>query len=114
MTDQSQNNARPRISEANANFEQCKRDIELKFGCDEADIFSNPEKFKNCMNESSAMAYMNNALNASHSDQKAGALENKLSTIIRKMLQMETHATYLSNFWTQLDQRLACYAATCT
>ncbi len=113
MTDPSQNNANPRLSEANANFEQCKQNIERKFGCDEADIVRNPKKFQECMDQSSAMAFVNNALNAAHADQMAGALENKLSSIIRKMLTMETHATYLSNFWTQLDQRLACYAFKC-
>lgn len=108
------NNQSPSVAVANANFQACKLTIESKFGCNNTDVLSNPEKFKDCMESSNTIVKMETALKRSAADQKASALERKMTTIVNKMNSMQEHVGYLSNFLKQLDLRLPCFAKVCT
>lgn len=107
MTDEKNDNRSPLLSEAKANYDSCKRALEINFGC--------PPGMDQtlCAETSSAFATLENVLKKRQGDQKAAALEKKLGTIVPKMQAMETHLGYFSNFLTQLDARFACYAGKC-
>ena len=78
--------------QAKANYDACKRALELNFGC--------PEEVDEvlCPEFSNAFVTLENVLKKTHGDQKAAALERKLSTIVTKMHTMEEHVEYLSRF----------------
>ena len=107
MTDPD-DNKHPYITQAKAQYDDCKAALEINFGCpagmDQAI----------CEDTSTAFVTLENALKKRSADQKASALEKKLSTLVPKLQTMETHVGYLSNFLQQLDARFSCYAGKCT
>ena len=109
QTDRKNDNQNPSVEQLNNNFNRCKQTIELKFGCNADD--PNLEK---CLQESKSVAVLEAALKNSHAEQKTRALEKKLGEIVTRLHTVEEHVTYMSNFLTQLDQRLACLAFKCT
>ena len=116
MTDK--NNENPVITKVNDNFEGCKKIIESKFGCS-SDLPA--EEFEACVQGAegseknwTSATLMETSLKKAHADQRATALEQKLGDIVGKLNTMDENVTYLSNFLSQLDQRLACLAFQCT
>lgn len=108
QTDEESNNRSPNITQAKTQYDNCKRALELNFGCPkETDDVLCPES-------SSAFVTLENVLKKRHGDQKAAALERKLSTIITKMHAMEEHVGYLSKYLQSLENRFKCYAAKCS
>lgn len=107
QTDSGHNNKNPNLVVAKSNYDDCKKVLEINFGCPEgADA-------ELCATTSNAFVTLENVLKKTHADQKSSALEQKLGTIIPKMHNMEEHVNYLANFLIQLDSRFACYAAKC-
>jgi len=109
QTDPINNNQNPILDRMNGNFQVCKAMIESKFGCNAQDA-----DFGECVEESTSMIVLETTLKKAHGDQKATALETKLSQIVTRMHSMQEHVTYMANFLSQLDQRLACIAFKCT
>jgi hypothetical protein len=107
QTDQP-DNQNPNITQAKTNYDNCKGALELQFGCVEGgdDLL--------CTESSNAFVTLESVLKKRHGDQKANALERKLSTIVIKLHAMEEHVGYLSKFLTNLDNRFKCYAAKCS
>jgi|GEM_PF-2932721 len=108
QTDGKHNNANPDINKAKENYDGCKRTMELNFGCP-AGIDA-----ALCADTSNAFVTLETVLKKKQGDQKAAALEKKLSTIIPKLQSMETHVNYLHNFLKQLNDRFSCYAGKCS
>ena len=104
------NNQNPIIEQAKSQYDACKQALELQFGCTQAEADSEEST---CLDHSTVFVEMENVLKKAHGEQKAAALENKLGQIVPKLQSMESHVGYLSNFLTQLNQRLACYAPYC-
>lgn len=102
------NNENPSVTRAKANYDACKRALELNFGC--------PEGIDKelCPEFSNAFVTLENVLQKTHGDQKASALERKLQSIVTGLHVMEEHVNYFSNFLQQLDARFVCYAGKCT
>jgi hypothetical protein len=107
MTDNRGKNTNPNLSRADANYEACKNELELRFGC------KKDEESLVCDGPQLAIAQLEAALRKNHADQKARAIEKKLSSIIQKMLIMEEHIEYLKKKFTILDQRYRCHGANC-
>ncbi len=116
MTDE-KNNTTPNFVQMSNNFEGCKSAIEAKFGCS-GDL--PPDQFEACVNgdenapSSTSVTIMETALKKANADQRASALEQKIGDLATKLHGMESQVTYLSNYLTQLDQRLACVIRRCT
>lgn len=107
QTDENNNNNSPNLIQARTNYDACKRDMELHFGCPKGSDKTT------CPESSNAFVTLENVLKTAHADQKASALERKLGTIVTKLHAMEEHVGYLSTFLKSLDSRLKCYAAKC-
>lgn len=88
------NNRSPDIAKVKAQYDNCKREIEVE--------------------STNAFVFLETILKKTHGNQKAAALENKLGTIVTKLHGMEAHVGYLSNFLEQLDSRFSCYAGKCS
>lgn len=108
MTDPTNDNRNPELTLAKSQYDDCKRALEINFGCP-----AGIDKVL-CDDTSTAFVTLENALKTRSADQKAAALEKKLSTIVPKLQGMETHVGYLSNFLEQLDARFSCYAGKCS
>jgi hypothetical protein len=108
MTDKSNDNRNPSIIKVKSQYDDCKRALEMNFGC--------PKGIDEvlCADTSTAFVTLETVLKKRQADQKATALEKKLSTIVPKLQAMETHVGYLSNFLQQLDSRFSCYAGKCS
>jgi hypothetical protein len=101
-------NERPNLTQAKEQYDACKRALELNFGC--------PAGVDDalCADTSTAFVTLETVLKKRQGDQKAAALEKKLSTIVPKLQNMEAHVDSLKNFLKQLDDRFVCYAGKCT
>jgi hypothetical protein len=108
MSDITNKNAVPDLVTSRSNYQRCIALLDSKFACkgDETSL-------KDCTSASLAFIQVETALRKSQADQKARALENKLSSIITKMLTMEMHAEYLKTKLQNLDQLYSCYPSKC-
>lgn len=115
MTDSQNNNEKPDVTQLNNNFQGCKLAIESKFGCS-SDLAS--EDFQACLEgktgNPTSLVILDTTLKSAHAEQRAMALENKLGDIVARLQATQEQVSYLSNFLTQLDQRLACLALQCS
>jgi len=91
-----------------SNYDSCRAEVDRRFGCGNSE-----ESLKDCAKKSSAMLILETALKRAHADQKARVLEQKLASIITKMLLMENHAAYMTEKFFTLDTLHPCYAKHC-
>lgn len=91
------------------NFNECMTYVDAKFACK-----NNIESPKNCTDESIAFVKLETALKKDNAKQKTNAFENKLNTIVTKMLNMEAHVGYLQSKLRQLDNRYMCFPNNCS
>ena len=108
MTDITNKNTTPDIAKTQENYNLCRGLLESKFACNDTE-----EGIKNCTDESSAFAKVETALRKNNGDQKARILEDKLKSIITKMITMQEHVKYMNANFQQLDSRYACYPPKC-
>lgn len=92
-------------SKAGGNYSKCMDLFHSKFGCDETE---------NCDSLEIALVTVETALRRDNANQKASALENKLSSIITKMHSMQQHTEYLKANVNKLNDLYECYPSKCT
>ncbi|MBN2095910.1 hypothetical protein JW752_00730 [Candidatus Peregrinibacteria bacterium] len=98
---------------ANKNYESCRRLVNMDFSELEDSgslTTSQLEKFKE---NSKAFIGLERALKVNNGEKKNRALQNKLSSILEKMLAMENHMELLKQHLFRLDAMLPCLATKC-
>ncbi|MBU0577790.1 hypothetical protein KJ742_00110 [Patescibacteria group bacterium] len=109
MTDQTYGNINPDVIKASENYQDCMNFVAEQFACG-----NNEESLQDCTDQSIAYVKLETALKNNSAEQKASALENKLSSIITKMLVMEAHVGYMKSKLQQLESRYACSPPECS
>jgi len=109
MSDITNKNASPDLITARDSYQRCIAVLDSKFACKDDE-----DSLKKCTSESIAFVKLESTLKRAHADQKARVLEDKLSSIITKMLTMEMHAEYLKTKLTNLEKLYSCYPPKCT
>ena len=105
MTDITNKNAHPVLTDVNARYNTCISIIEEQFGCTEDD--------EDCQSGETAFVMVETALKKNNADQKTRVLESKLHSILTKMIGMEQHAKYINTQIQQLDSLYECYPPKC-
>jgi len=108
MSNPENRNFRPDQEIARAYHTGCMALMDSKFACQ-----AGSDDIKECTSESIAFVKLTNTLKRNHSDQKARALENKLSSIISKLITMDIHVTYLQAKFENLYKLYACFPSKC-
>jgi len=101
------------ITLANKNYEACRRLVNMDFSEleDSGSLTTNQlETFKN---NSKAFIGLERALKVNNGEKKNRALQNKLTSILEKMLAMEGHMDLLKQHLFRLDAMLPCLATEC-
>jgi hypothetical protein len=108
MSDVTNKNSNVKMNIVSSNYDACMALLESKFACNNTE-----NGLKNCTDKSSAFVKVETALRKNHGEQRARILEEKLGSIVTKMLSMQTHLKYMFANLQQLDNRYACYPPTC-
>jgi hypothetical protein len=108
MSDRTDRNRTPDFVTGRTNYEKCMAIMNSRFACRGGE--ENPQ---DCAGESIAFVELENALRKSNADQKARVFENKLSSIITKMITLQMHTEYFKTKLENLDQLYACYPSRC-
>ena len=107
MTDKESLNAHLQtndIANAGGNYANCMEVFSSNFGCSEMEF---------CNSAEIALVTVETAIMNDHADQKASALENKLSSIINKMHSMQLQTEYFKTNIQKLNDLYSCSPAKC-
>lgn len=98
------------------NYSQCRELVGYIFG----EVPQNPEKAKlsqkdieKMRGESTAFIMLEGLLRIKTAEKKSNAMQNKLTSIISKMHEMEAHVDLFKQHLTTFDLKLPCYADKC-
>ena len=108
MTDITNKNTHPDMSETQTNYNACMGILQQAFSCGVT-----TKGIKDCTDQSSAFAQLETALRKNHGEQRGRVLEDKMRSIIIKMLAMESDVGYFKAKLQELDNRYACYPPKC-
>ena len=109
MTDPTNKNSDKKIELAITLYDQCMELVDAQFGCKDFD-----DSIEKCTGESIAFVKLENELRKNNARQKAGILENKLVSILKKMKGMEANVSVMKEKLSTLSNKCACYPPSCT
>ena len=99
------------IVSAYKNYESCRRLVNLDFT--ELESLSTKKDLESFKQRSKAFIGLERDLKVNNGEKKNRALQNKLSSILNKMLAMESHMELLKQHLFKFDAMLPCLATKC-
>jgi len=102
------------VSDAVANYRQCRELVAAQFIDPDIQAKSSSDVVQKIQKSSAAIVGLERALKTNSAGQKGLILQNKLSSIVTKLHDMEAHVNQLKEYMNKFDQKLPCYATKCS
>ena len=102
------------VSDAVANYRQCKELVATQFTDSDIQAKSSSDTVQKIQKSSAAIVGLERSLKTNSAGQKGLILQNKLSSIVTKLHDMEAHVNQLKEYMNKFDQKLPCYASKCS
>jgi len=102
------------VSDAASNYRQCRDLVSAQFTDPDIQAKSSSDTVQKIQKSSAAIVGLERSLKTNSSGQKGLILQNKLSSIVTKLHDMEAHVNQLKEYMQKFDQKLPCYASKCS